>query len=685
MTASENPGELFIQVEFNGDKKKIKRLEPHVASKALGVYLAPDGKYNKQFEILDKKIRKWARKIRTSSLSHRERLVAYHGYILRGILYVLSATSFTKEQCDKLQTIISPILYNAFRVQRNASRIPLYTPKSLGGYGIVSIYHLQGIEKLKYLFMHRRRSDTTGELLNISMRYTQLELGISKTFWSTNYNKYHHFITETWTTDIWRYTHSCGVKIIDNAFWNYKLPRRHDFFLMDAVINTGLSLETKQIFNQIRMYMKIISAADLFFPNTNTFKPDILDCAAPLSSSLGFPNIKPFPQSWKKAWRSILLTIILPRVRSLPLGDNINPSHLDEHFSTHTTDTSTAEHSTIDFSNGIPAITSPQFHEGVKCIHNCIKRSDKWLRHIWGPSRLSHRNLFTILTLAKREHLVLATDASIDEGCGAHAFCFADGRKGKTLFTSGSKVEGPKAFLTSYRAEMVAIIASISLIDTIMSAVGLRSTRISLFSDSETSIITSRNHKLNTLHYALSNDIDVALQLYSTVKECQQTIMLSHVQGHQDENRPFNDLPIPSQLNILMDSLSKKIVRDTTHDPNNIIPFPAQQMYLSTSHPISHDIQNILITNEMNKAIAKYYEKHHEIPQNCLQDIDWDANKLALSTTHETSYRKTFHHLRNTMTINKKWKKSESDLCPLCSAAPEDIHHLMSCRRFEKI
>lgn len=131
MSNAENPGELHIRVEFNGEKQKIKRLEPTEASKALGVFLAPSGKYNKQYTTLDKKIRQWARNVRASSLFPREKLVAYHGYILRSILYVVAATSFSKEQCHHLQRIISPILYNALRVKRNASRVPLYTPKKL--------------------------------------------------------------------------------------------------------------------------------------------------------------------------------------------------------------------------------------------------------------------------------------------------------------------------------------------------------------------------------------------------------------------------------------------------------------------------------------------------------------------------------------------------------------------------
>ena len=128
-----------------------------------------------------------------------------------------------------------------------------------------------------------------------------------------------------------------------------------------------------------------------------------------------------------------------------------------------------------------------------------------------------------------------------------------------------------------------------------------------------------------------------------------------------------------------MGSLAKKIVQDTMHDPNNIIPFPAQRIYMKTTSPISHDIQNTLIINEMNKPISKYDEKHHGIPNDSMKDIDWKANRMALSTAHELSYRKTFHHFRNTMTIIKKWKKSDSDLCPMCSTQPETIHHFMSC------
>ena len=121
------------------------------------------------------------------------------------------------------------------------------------------------------------------------------------------------------------------------------------------------------------------------------------------------------------------------------------------------------------------------------------------------------------------------------------------------------------------------------------------------------------------------------------------------------------------------------MVLDTINSPNCIIPAPAQKMYVHSSKPIAHNLTNVLVEREMQHDIKEYYEKHHNIRPKVLHDIDWDASKKALATKSEISYRKTFHNLRNTMSVNKKWKRAESDLCPMCAKEPETLHHLLSC------
>ena len=145
------------------------------------------------------------------------------------------------------------------------------------------------------------------------------------------------------------------------------------------------------------------------------------------------------------------------------------------------------------------------------------------------------KTIHRLITLAKTKRLVLATDASVDQGHVAHGFCFADKLYGNVIFSSGSKVEGPGEFLTSYRAEMISIIAASTLADTVLKSVSIVSTQISLYTDSETLITTSKNGKINTLHFVTSNDVDVALQLKKSILYCKQHISLTHVKGHQDK------------------------------------------------------------------------------------------------------------------------------------------------------
>ena len=126
--------------------------------------------------------------------------------------------------------------------------------------------------------------------------------------------------------------------------------------------------------------MKIISASDLFYPNTNVMKAGILDCE-PLTSSFGFPYVKSFPTHWKKAWKSIILTLILPRARNIPLGDTVSQSHLNDQtvpIPSH----SETEMQHFDFSKYFPNLNSEKFQDGANHILSTIQSSPNWMKHI---------------------------------------------------------------------------------------------------------------------------------------------------------------------------------------------------------------------------------------------------------------------------------------------------------------
>ena len=619
LTNAELPGEINVRVSYDSEPEPIKRLEPSSPHKTLGINPTVSGNRSPQLDILRKKIKKWARNVKSSSLSSRERLVAYFGYILRSIQFVVSTTSFNKIECKELDKIISPVLLHAVRVHRNASRVPLYTPKSMGGYGFVNIFHVQGIEKLKFFFMHYRLNDTTGQLIKISIRYSQLEMGTSTPFYLLDHKQHQFLVTETWTTQIWDYMCACKYRFVEVDPWKYVKPRENDFFLMDVITKSSLPQRYKMMFNQIRMYMKLLTVSDIIDPDTNAIYPHVLRCEQKIKSTLGWPNIHKFPRSWISVWKSILNSIIIPKVQHLPLGKWTSKTH--QETSTQSVDSTEAE--TTEVENTEVKITEVEITKNASTsqkkikltideiyfdskilanvcdnINKRIKEAEKWKLHSWGIKSVPRKTLHVILFEYMRNNLIVVSDASVKYGRAGHAFCFANKKTGKVLLSGGSKVHGNFEFTTSYRAEMFSIIAAITLLDLILQTAGITKAKVHFYTDSEASITATKNHKLHTLHYVLTNDMDVANQLYHEWKTVPQQFTLNHVHGHQDKHKKISELPVPSQLNVLMDTKSKEIVELTYNASNKILPLPAQQIYVCQNQPIVQDIDKTLIASE---------------------------------------------------------------------------------------
>lgn len=154
---------------------------------------------------------------------------------------------------------------------------------------------------------------------------------------------------------------------------------------------------------------------------------------------------------------------------------------------------------------------------------------------------------------------------------------------------------------------------------------------------------------------------------------------LHHVHGHQDKNNVFSELPIPSQLDVLMDQMSKDIVDNTYNESNVIIPFPAQSINISHNQPLVQDITTSMIMKEKTQEIGEFYFIHHGIPKHLIHAVEWNAIKKAFAGPQALSYKKTFHNLRNTMKINKRWGWAESDRYPLCQTSMETLKHLLQC------
>ena len=324
----ECPGEMHLRETFTSNPVKVKRLQPFTAHKTLGCHIVIDGNQRRQYKVLSEKVSNWNRRITTSFLLTNARLVSYEAYIKKSVQYVAPTHSFDQQQCHELDKHITPVLFHAHSVQKNCSKCILYGPSLYGGYAYYDSWYLKGVEKLKFLFMHYRRHGIAGKLYKITMRWTQLELGFPDPFYKYKYEACKGYITSAIITDLWEYISLCNATLREQQPWIYTPPRLNDFFLNYIVCRSNIPSEHKQIFNEVRIHLHLITASDIVSLNSGAkILPNILRGINNRSSSLQWPNTLPFPPHWITIWKNIVTTIIQPIIQTSPLGAWTSQTH----------------------------------------------------------------------------------------------------------------------------------------------------------------------------------------------------------------------------------------------------------------------------------------------------------------------------------------------------------------------
>lgn len=722
-TISEDPGELQLRDAESGKLVTIQRLEPDEAHKNLGIHIAPSGLQKQQFDILQDKIKTWADRVRSSSLKGREKMTAYDAYLEKAILHIVSSTSFTLKQCKKLAQLISPILLHAHSIQRNCARIVLYSTLNNAGLNVTHIYHLQGLEKLKFFMTHLRRNDTTGKLMMISLLHTQLELGVSKPCLESNYKNYKQYVTPTWLTNLWNYCNKCRVKVKILNQKMYKVPRLNDFYLMDVVFREVNNPEHIHIFNHVRIALKLYTASDIVSIGSGaTILPNVLKGINLRRSKLGWAKSEPIPKRWVQIWESILTTVIRPILNASPLGrwssdthqswtyfttpekliiSDDTTSYVKTTFTRRGTYSKTDEYVAanipcdvaIDSNNTIQYLSSGSIDSDPCEITeptNIIEKYENikgWKKRNWGNAKVTKRVLKKCIKLLQNNNLVACCDGSVNFSRSAHAWGLASKKKKQLFFSGCAPVDGHHDVLNSTRAEILGIIACVSFIQWISKNEKIQCKDITIFTDSEAAIMCSTMRGLSSTKFALYNDIDVILELQAQLRVSSHNITLQHVEGHQDKERKYEDLTPEAKLNVTMDKFVGLFIEQNPREykhSKDAPHFPTQLICVSADHGTITGKHRDVFIDQFNENVRKgYMDKHFGEASSTGANWKHVARVLKTDKKHRSRNTKMIHNQYNTFDTCHRWNTSKSDTCPLCKKSTETWEHLPQCQHPE--
>ena len=697
-TISDEPGEIHIRPKHNGFLEKIRRLEPNEAHKTLGCHVAIDMNQEKQIEILSGLIKRWVTKIQSSPLSKIDKLHAYKAYLEKMLLYVLPTCSMTYQQCLRLDKLLGTILCHAHGFQRNSNRSIIYNGKEMGGLNIFSIYHLQGIAKIQFLFKHYRAMDTTGKLLITSIRYTQLELGTSKPFFTDDFYKYTNIITPTWITNLWQYIGECHAQIHEFDPWIYTPPRDHDFFLMDEIYRSNIPDTHKEIFNRVRINLRLLTVSDIVIVDSpSKIIPSLYEGTTTRFSTYNWPTQQELPEKWQQIFNEVLDIVIKPKLMNTSLGKWRSRGHQLCVYGINEENGEKLPVTTVDEANSVTEIDWDFMRNrilGYRRIDpilledktqmdmvKSIKKYPKWMQSLWRHNNWTQSEFDAIIERYDKNKLCACGDGIVRDQWGSIAWSFANTDDYKEIVTKVTPVDGNPNTMKKLRSEATSVLTILITLSHIEKYATSSEKTCTIYVNCKGLINKITNPYLHSPSLVISDHIDIIWQIREVLTNLSTTILFQHTQPPKIADM---DKATPSEkLFSRMHKLSKEYFKGSTFKlPNNYPPlFPGQKICITyKSKIIEANLERFLQASERKLITEEYFFKSMNIPPQALQHIDQFALNRVLSRnkSHHAIYSKIINKQLNTMTVNKLWNLG-TETCPLCCQEKEDWAHVLQC------
>jgi hypothetical protein len=661
----------------------------------------------------------------------------YQSVFLTKFSYVLPQCYFTSNQLKKIESKAQQAFTAKSGYNRKMSLAIRYGPISLGGAGFVQLSTIQGEGQLTNFLKHWRSDTYVSSLLRCSLAWAQMNSGISVPLLMVPSISIPHLesIFLKSTRDF--LSQIDGQIEVDDPF----IPpaqREHDEYLMDiALASPEFTSSDLRVLNYCRLYLQAVTMADIA-----TAHGDALDSAlvlggsSPTSSSSNYCHTNqelPTPPSWKIWLR--LCNLIEAKLSHQPLGQWLLPApqlrrdwpYYYDHSSSALYVRSATQfeqfHSTdgVSFSDGTLCdwiVTATSVPVGVSLLDDWSEYSlllpIPWAHVLPTPSipasfpdylhelpLAGDRLLFESLELRVPLDELIATldatatsrnpstrchgvsDGTEDNSCMSFAWVLA-GPDGRRLAQCASPAFGSQA--SSYRAEGYGVVSLVKFLSFLKRfCLSGRSWRVKIGADNE-SFITKVNqamaYETPFPNVTMDPDYDLIAEVVQTVRLSTLAVSFVHVLGHQDSRTDFDDLDLPSQLNVEADRLAG-VFRQAHPSPNPYVPRLSTnraQLHLS-GNSITRKYRSAIRYQKTAPTLEAYMTKKFNWAPEVVDLVDWPSFRRArnrLNSRHVQICKLCFDQLP-TASVVSRWDPTTPKTCPRCQQADESFAHLFQC------
>jgi exonuclease III len=720
-----------------GQTTTLKQLSVYTSYKTLGTYQCPGSRQTGQADALLERSKKHVRTLATSTCQGQSAWMFYSSVFCKSIGYPLAVSRLTDKQLLQIQGPMIPLILNRLGYDRRLAHVLAFGPRQYGGLSITHIRTTKTCNQLSLVIRALRNPGQPRSLTLINFNRIQHTAGVSYPIYEFPRRRLPH-LEGTWLIHLRDILSRLDASLQIADVHIFPLQRDHDFFLMDLA-TTSPSLTDKEIryINFCRFYLQVLHVSDITTACGTSLAIGIYAGVQSNKQSVSKFNEpyqeRPGPQAWQ-AWRKFLRLfsdskgrlhrplgrwlftstelqrrwtfmyspsfnllykwrldtyVVLRQVRSRIFSFGFKLKTMDlpgDCTPVDCTATSDGWRISAFCSVSIPHISEPM----IATFDDYLEQTEEYERcQLLRYDMLGHTVFEIVSMIQDSDQYLLVSDGGADRKCGSFGWTLGCSN-GHRLAKGWGSVFGydPK----SYRAEISGCRAGLLFLIHAFQfcSVPVADTQLLIYCDNSgflQKMEKFQEYRLASLSCCLDAEWDLLYATYLLLQYFPSFPILSHVKGHQDRVCPYDDLPLPAQMNIDSDCLAS-LELEEYGDIHPIVPFdPVSKVMLHIGgRTVTRDLERAVLDKFFLRPLRLYYCDRFSWSREVFDSIDWDLFSSVYSSYPRS--RKFFYQFG--------WKKLPcgarlhrrsarfDDRCPLCWQPQEDDDHLVQCRHHNR-
>jgi len=239
----------------------LRNIPPHQGERYLGIRLALDGNMTQEYTFRQAQAQQYKQEVFKSSFNKKEAWLSYHAVWIPRMRYCLPLTTFTQQQCRRVQRSSFEAALPKMGLNRNFPRVVLHGPLKFGGLAIPNMYNDQCILHIRWIIKMLRCKTTLTNLFTIHCRYTQLEAGLGTSIFETKSNLL--YLTPSWLSHTLITMQENSLQLFIPYQWIPPLQRQQDQYIMDIAHRFTQNTTILRHLNHCRLYLQAYTISDI--------------------------------------------------------------------------------------------------------------------------------------------------------------------------------------------------------------------------------------------------------------------------------------------------------------------------------------------------------------------------------------------------------------------------------------